>query len=45
MEDDGTTPIPGSYTARGTSGAIDSMNYVYPLDTPELKAKWNEVDD
>ena len=45
MEDDGTTPIPNSYTAIGISGAIDSMNYVYPLDTPELKAMWNEVDD
>lgn len=44
MKDDGTTPIKGSYTARGTSGAIDSMNYVYPLDTPELKAMWNAVD-
>ena len=33
-------PIPGSYTAHGTSGAIDPYNYVYPITSEQ----WNEWD-
>ena len=44
MKDDGVTPIAGSFTAQGTSGAIATTDYVFPLDTPELKAMWNAVD-
>ena len=43
-EDDGVTLIEDSYTAQGTSGAIDPYDYVFPLDTPELKAMWNATD-
>ena len=42
--DDKGKIVEGSFTAVGTSGAIAPTDYVYPLDTPELKAMWNATD-
>ena len=42
--DDKGQPIAGSYTAQGRSGAIATTDYIYPLNTPELKALWDAKD-
>ena len=42
--DDKGQPIADSYTAQGRSGAIATTDYIYPLDTPALKALWNATD-
>ena len=43
IDDDGNL-IEDSYTAQGRSGAIATTDYVYPLDTPQLKALWEATD-